>query len=154
MPFSQQYPPGLVIRPVTPADLPSILVIENLSYPDPWAEEQFRQELLSPVSSGLAAERGGNTLAGFCFFWTVADEVDIHSISVHPDHRRKGIGAALLHEVLAAAHAKSLRRLTLEVRAGNAAAIGLYATNGFAQDSVRRSYYPDGEDALLMSRPV
>ena len=42
--------------------------------------------------------------------------------------------------------------LTLEVRAGNAAAIGLYEKLGFRQAGRRKNYYPqEHEDALLMT---
>ena len=43
------------------------------------------------------------------------------------------------------------RILHLEVRADNAAAIGLYQAMGFAADGRRRDYYGRGHDALLMS---
>jgi len=38
------------------------------------------------------------------------------------------------------------------VRASNAAAIRLYTRAGFEAVGVRRSYYGDGEDAVLMNR--
>ena len=41
--------------------------------------------------------------------------------------------------------------LHLEVRADNAAALGLYRAMGFAADGRRRDYYGRGHDALLMS---
>ena len=41
--------------------------------------------------------------------------------------------------------------LTLEVRVGNDAALGMYRKFGFAPAGVRRGYYPDNqEDALVM----
>ena len=42
----------------------------------------------------------------------------------------------------------------LEVRAGNVAAQQLYGAAGFMQDGRRPRYYPDGEDALLLRRPL
>lgn len=42
---------------------------------------------------------------------------------------------------------------TLEVRAGNAAAVALYRRLGFEEVGRRRRYYADGSDALLMTRP-
>jgi ribosomal-protein-alanine N-acetyltransferase len=44
---------------------------------------------------------------------------------------------------------------TLEVRASNEAAIGLYESLGFVVKGRRRGYYErEGEDALLMEAPL
>ncbi len=45
-----------------------------------------------------------------------------------------------------------MRDLFLEVRVGNAAAIALYRAFAFEQVTIRKRYYPDGEDALVMHR--
>ena len=39
----------------------------------------------------------------------------------------------------------------LEVRASNEAALNLYRKMGFIQVNVSKSYYPDGEDAIVMT---
>lgn len=41
--------------------------------------------------------------------------------------------------------------MTLEVRASNEAALNLYQKMGFIQVNVSKSYYPDGEDAIVMT---
>ena len=41
--------------------------------------------------------------------------------------------------------------MTLEVRASNEAALNLYRKMGFIQVNVSKSYYPDGEDAIVMT---
>jgi len=53
--------------------------------------------------------------------------------------------------LLERARAARAERADLEVRAGNAAAIALYASEGFVPVGRRRRYYGNGEDALLMS---
>jgi hypothetical protein len=42
--------------------------------------------------------------------------------------------------------------VTLEVKAHNSRAIGLYRKHGFVDVGLRRKYYADGSDALLMTR--
>jgi len=78
-------------------------------------------------------------------------EVHILAIAIHPDHRRAGIGGALLEHALAQGRAARCTIATLEVRPGNAPAIALYQRAGFRTVHVRARYYQDnGEDALVM----
>lgn len=78
-----------------------------------------------------------------------AGEAELLRIAVAPRARGRGLGQALLaacQEVLAA---EGMPRLFLEVRAANAAAIGLYRACGWKPCGRRPGYYPDGEDAVL-----
>ncbi|RXS98104.1 ribosomal-protein-alanine N-acetyltransferase [Silvibacterium dinghuense] len=94
-----------------------------------------------------------HALAGFAVASVTLDTVELEAIAVAEKHRRQGLGAALFEAVLEAARARGAVRLELEVRAGNAAAIGLYRRAGLADEGVRRAYYRDPEeDALLMGR--
>ena len=93
----------------------------------------------------------------------LADEGHITSIAVDPAHQRSGIGSRILATLCRDALARGLSALTLEVRASNSSAIGLYRQFGFAPAGVRPDYYVDSggltEDALVfwihdMSDPV
>jgi ribosomal-protein-alanine N-acetyltransferase len=88
----------------------------------------------------------------------VADEVQLHKISVNRQVQRQGIGRRLLQAMTERAIASGLSLATLEVRSTNQAAIKLYETFGYQVTAVRKGYYGGtGEDALIMSaelRPV
>jgi len=89
---------------------------------------------------------------GFAGFWIMADEAHITNIAVWEKHRRQGIGELLLISTIDLATELNARILTLEVRASNTAAQGLYGKYGFTQVGVRRGYYTDNrEDGVLMS---
>jgi ribosomal-protein-alanine N-acetyltransferase len=63
----------------------------------------------------------------------------------------------LLEELMALARRRDMRRMVLEVRASNVAAIGLYRRAGFTDIGLRRDYYPaehGREDAILMGREL
>jgi ribosomal-protein-alanine N-acetyltransferase len=68
-----------------------------------------------------------------------------------PESRRSGVGRALMLEALGDGGQRGATRALLEVRRSNAPAIALYRSLGFLHDTVRRGYYQDGEDAVLMS---
>jgi [ribosomal protein S18]-alanine N-acetyltransferase len=137
------------IRRATPADLDALEEIERHSFPRPWSRAMFAAEL-ERVGSWL--DVAGEPVIAFCTAWHIVDELHIHSIAVHPDHRRDGVGAALLDHVLVAARAAGCVLATLEVRRSNQPAIALYARAGFVTVNVRASYYQDNhEDALVMT---
>ena len=79
-----------------------------------------------------------------------ADVVDLHRIAVDPDHRRRGLGHALLAAAIEASGPG--RRMLLEVSAANAEALEFYATEGFTEITRRPRYYRDGSDAVVMER--
>jgi ribosomal-protein-alanine N-acetyltransferase len=145
----------MIIGPATPADLEAIDEIERHSFARPWPRSTFEAELTRDVARLEVART--TAILGFCNYWIVPDpqgrggEVHILAIATHPDHRRAGIGAALLAHALAEGRAQRAGLATLEVRRGNAPAIALYERAGFRTVHVRRQYYQDnGEDALVM----
>lgn len=97
------------------------------------------------------------TPAGFALARAVADEAELLLLATAREHRRRGVGAALLRAVFDACRARDLATLHLEVRAGNDAA-RLYRNAGFAKVGERRGYYRgrDGSahDAQTFKRAV
>jgi ribosomal-protein-alanine N-acetyltransferase len=145
--------PGLVIAPAKPADLDAIDEIERHSFATPWPRAAFEAELTRELARLDVAR--APAVVGFCNYWLVTDpegrgELHIHSIATHPDHRRAGIGGALLAHMLAEGRAVGCRLALLEVRRSNAPAVAMYEHAGFRIAHVRLAYYQDGEDALIM----
>jgi len=137
---------------MTVEDIQAVHEIDMLSFSLPWSERSFRFELTeNPVSRGWVAEVNGQ-IAAMLVLWFFVDEAHIATIAVHPDFRRQGIGEEILIHALQAAQDEGARRAFLEVRAGNAAAQGMYKKYGFEVTGVRPGYYKDNnEDALLMN---
>lgn len=127
------------------------MAIERAAFPFPWSAGFFHQELRVPCSRSLLAVADGKTV-GYVIYWRLPGETDIHNLAVHPDHRRQGVGRALLQAVVEETRREGLRRITLEVRKSNEAAQRLYQSLGFVSQGVRKGYYSDdGEDALIMA---
>jgi len=139
------------IRSMTLADLPAVIELDELSFSQPWPPDAFAAELLNPNSRCWVVEVEGRVAAALVL-WRVLDEAQIATIAVHPDFRQRGIGSALLRASMDAAYAEGARIYHLEVRAGNASAIKLYADFGYEIVGRRPKYYQNnGEDALLMT---
>jgi [ribosomal protein S18]-alanine N-acetyltransferase len=78
--------------------------------------------------------------AGFALTRGLFDEEELLLFAITPEHRRKGIGAALLKNVIANAKARGVRRLFLEMRRNNPAG-RLYSAFGFRTVGIRPAYY-------------
>lgn len=132
--------------------LPEVAAIERATFPeDAWSPEQFWQELAQPTRHYVVAHHDG-TIAGFAGSFVLAPDADVQTIAVDPGRQGRGIGAALLGALVDDAIAQGATHLMLEVRADNTPALALYERFGFARVSVRRRYYPDGTDAVIMRR--
>jgi [ribosomal protein S18]-alanine N-acetyltransferase len=85
--------------------------------------------------------------------WVVFDELHINTLAVAPAARRRGLATAMLRHVMAEAVASGVTKATLEVRASNTAALGLYQQLGFQIAATRPGYYAKPpEDALILWR--
>ena len=92
-----------------------------------------------------------NNVLGYGGMWHIVNEGHITNIAVHKDHRRKGIGDAIVKALVEIAEEKEMMGLTLEVRKGNESALALYKKNGFKLEGIRPEYYEDNkEDAYIM----
>lgn len=94
---------------------------------------------------------GADGVAGYAVAHHAADEGEILNLAVAPAHHRRGIGRALVEEVLARLAARGVRAVFLEVRASNTAARALYAGVGFREVGRRARYYRRPvEDAIVL----
>jgi ribosomal-protein-alanine N-acetyltransferase len=130
-----------------PSDIPEIMQIENVSFPSPWSSYLFLWELKKENSACFVA-RYQNRLVGYIVASKVSGEGHITNIAVHPKMRRIGIGKLLLSKCLSTLNA---RKIFLEVREYNIAAINLYKKFGFKEVGVRRNYYSNGDNAVVMA---
>ena len=139
------------IIPMTPAQLPQAAALERACFSHPWTEQALAEDLDNELLTLLAAGGEDGTLLGYGEVRTVLGEGTLERIAVAPQFRRHGAAEALLRRFLDDGREK-LAFLTLEVRAGNVPAIGLYEKLGFEVVGRRRNYYrEEGEDALLMT---
>ncbi|MGQ9470482.1 MAG: ribosomal protein S18-alanine N-acetyltransferase [Candidatus Aminicenantales bacterium] len=134
-------------------DLPEVLAIERVSFPNPWHESTFRGEIHNRSISFpcVMLKTGEDKVVGYIIYWKVGDEVQVNNIAVHPDYRRLGLGEALLRYVIKRAKDQGVNFISLEVRRSNLAAQSLYRKLGFEALGVRRFYYSNPvEDAIVM----
>ena len=138
----------LFFRPAQESDVPAIAAIEAVSFKTPWSAEMILSEMKEPISHfTVAIHRDG--VVGYFGYLHILDELHILNVAVAPDHRRQGIGVALMKRLIDEAREISARAITLEVRESNQSAIRLYERVGFVLAGVRPHYYTDKENALI-----
>lgn len=111
------------------------------------AADAVRLSLEGGAVRVTVSDEGG--VNGFAVWSLVLDEAEIQYIAVAPECRRRGVATRLIDEIAARASV-----IFLEVREGNAAARALYKKRGFAETGVRRAYYSDGENAVVMRKEI
>jgi len=133
------------------ADLEAILAISDESFAAPWSRASHADELARPGGVRWVARAAGR-LAGYLFGRIQMDELEVLLLAVAPPSRRSGCGAALIDAALAEAGEFGVHQVHLEVRASAEPALACYRSAGFEVVGHRPGYYPDGEDAVLLSR--
>ena len=139
----------MIPRRVQPADAPLLAVLHAAAFERPWDEAAFEALLVTFNVFGLMLDG-----QGFILCRAVVDEAEILTLAVSPRVRRYGVGRTLVEAAAGVAAARGADSLFLEVASTNEAALGLYAATGFAPAGLRRAYYADGADALVMRRAL
>jgi len=145
-------PLRLTVEPMTTVDVPDVHRIESASFPVPWPDYAFRQELETNRMAHYLVVRSGAEMIAYGGLWLMVDEAHITTFAVLPDWRRRGVGGRLMVEMMRLARDLGSRVMTLEVRLSNQPARALYGRFGFRPVGIRPRYYSDnGEDALIMT---
>ena len=92
--------------------------------------------------------------AGYVGSWLTIPNAEILNMFVSEKYRGIGIGYLLMEKIIEICNEQEIENLTLEVRKSNTYALKLYSSLGFVNEAVRKKYYGDGEDALLMVKKL
>ena len=144
---------GLEIALLRRRDLrKGVMTIEAASYPRPWSRGVFESEIeqMKAGSRHYIVGRRGRTIVGYAGLWFTPDEAHVTNVAVDPGRHRCGIGSQLLLAQADEAIRRGCPAWTLEVRASSRGAQELYRRFGFCPAGVRKKYYENTEDAIVM----
>lgn len=113
----------------------------------------FRSELEKPYSRVwvLSDDETDQEIWAFAVFWMLFDEAQLLNVVVDLPYRGGGHAQRVIRQGVNDAIRAGLKRISLDVRTTNTAAIGLYQKLGFTVRHVRKSFYSNGEDSYLMA---
>jgi len=130
-----------------------ILSLNQDNFADGWNEKM----LLDAFDSGRFFVIGAfleNELIGYVSFSLAISDADIEGVVVKKAFTGQGIGKKLMDNAHEFIKNKGADRILLEVRENNKIAKGLYEKAGYTTISVRKNYYNDGENALVMLKEL
>lgn len=140
------------IDKMTAASLDAVAAIEAECFSHPWSKKSLEESLEKENSFFLVAVEDEKVI-GYVGMEVIVDEGYIFNVAVSADYRRRGVGYALVRELVTYSMKNSLCFITLEVRESNSAAISLYSKFGFIKAGERKNYYSDPtEAAVLMTK--
>ncbi len=139
------------IVPMRRRHLRSVIRIEAQSEHQGWSVGLYLAELRREHDRLYVVARVDDRVVGFAGLLLEGPDAHVTTLSVDPTVRGRRLGTRLMLVLARHAIALGAENITLEVRAGNAAAIALYRSFGLAPAGIRKNYYADiGEDALIM----
>lgn len=141
-----------MIRPASRADLTEIAAIEAESFSEPWSLALLEDSFENPLDFfWVVTDEADGGICGYMNVRVIAGEGELMRIAVRPGFRRRGYAKKLMDALARFSMEETLSAVTLEVRAGNAAAISLYKSYGFKAEAIRKAYYRSPvEDAVIM----
>lgn len=131
-------------------DLKTIAPILQSDFDDFWNENILNSELENSNSYYIVAKLDNN-IVGFGGLWKSIDDIHITNIVTKKTLRNKGIGKAILNELINQAKNFGYNIITLEVNENNSPAISLYKKFGFEEVGVRKRYYNNTDNAIIMN---
>jgi ribosomal-protein-alanine N-acetyltransferase len=146
----------ITYRDMIALDIPVLVGLEKSIFPEsPWSAAQFREELSGvPRTRKYLVALDENELIGYSGIAIAGDVADIHTLSIVPTHRNRGIASEMLRQLESWAMERGIHAFMLEMREGNAEAQPLYEKHGYSIVSRRDNYYAPGIHALIMRKEV
>lgn len=140
----------LIVRRMEHADLQRVYELEKKIFADAWPLKSFVTEIENRRHSYPFVMLGEDRIIGYGVVWQMSAEMHINNIAVAPEFRRQGYGEKIMDHILR--KFSDIPEAFLEVRVSNRAAIRLYEKFNFERIYLRKAYYSNGEDALVMRR--
>ena len=138
------------IRTAETYDMPAIYELEQTCFVSPWTAELLLLDICVYEGNHYFVMETDGKVIGFAGMNVVLDEAHVRKIRIAPQYRGQGYARKSLEHIQTRAMAEGAEGLTLEVRSSNTPAIRLYEKFGFITEGIRKKYYDNKEDALIM----
>ena len=144
---------NIKISAMTLPDLDSISDILTCEFDDFWNYNLFKSELENKNSMYIVAKLN-NQIVGFAGIWLSVDDIHITNIVVKKNCRNQKIGSLMLNNLIELCENRTKKSITLEVNSNNIPAQKLYQKFGFKNVGIRKKYYNNTEDAIIMTKTL
>lgn len=131
-------------------DLEKIKQNLKTDYDDFWNVDTIYEELNSSNSIYIVAKNEEKIL-GFAGIKIILDEAELMNIVTKKDARNLGIATEMMKEIINLCKENNIKKINLEVNTKNSVAIKLYKNYNFTEVGLRKKYYNNTDDALLLT---
>ena len=139
------------IRPMLESDIQDVINGEKEIFGESLGEDFLLQELkINPFSYYFVLEIDEH-IEGYMGTW-INENAEILNFYVSKEFQNMGFGSLMLDFFINLCLSVHVKSLTLEVRESNIKAIELYKKYDLKEVSIRKNYYSNGDNALLMER--
>jgi [ribosomal protein S18]-alanine N-acetyltransferase len=148
--------PPVLLRKVLPEDFEALYRLDGICFEEgiAYSRAELSRFLSVPSAEGVVAEDAGE-IAGFAIGYLARGRIaHVVTLDVHPRRRRRGLGSALLEDLLGRFSKAGAREARLEVSVENPGAIAFYVKLGYLRGRVIRDYYGAGRHAYEMRKPL
>ena len=137
------------VRKMEFRDIKKVVELEEKHLLESLGEKLLASEL-SEKNNGVSfyVIENDDVVIGYIGRYYFFQEAEVLNFVVDESYQRQGYGQKLFDKMVE--DMKDVKKITLEVRASNIKGINFYTKNGFKQVGVRKKYYKNGEDALLL----
>lgn len=141
------------ISEMTLADYEVIKDKLHEEYDEFWTESILKKEL-EDLNSKYIVIKKDKEILGFAGIWKSPVDCQITNIVVKKTCRKQGIGSLLLERLIEIAKNTDFEVIGLEVNENNISAIKLYEKYGFQRVGIRKKYYNNIDNAILMDLKI
>lgn len=143
----------MTFLPLEKKDFYLLALAKEQGYTDEWNENMFLSAINSGNFYGVKVLKDGKVM-GYLHYSFAGEDADVNSVFVFLESRKLGAGYKLLETAEKQIILQGAQKIFLEVRENNLPAIKLYEKFGLKSISVRKKYYPDGENAIVMLKEI
>ena len=143
----------ITISKMTLSDFDTISNTLSLDFDDFWNKNILISELQNPFSTHIMAKIE-DEIIGFAGILDTIDQMEVTNIVVKKTYRNNGIGNILLNKLISLSKENHKEEIILEVNENNTPAIKLYEKNGFKKCGLRKKYYNNTDNAIIMNLKI
>ena len=142
------------ISTMTLDDLEHLKDILESEFDNFWNYDVLKNELSSDNSKYIVAKNKDNNIIGFAGIKLILDEAELMNIVTKKDMRHFGVASSMLDYLFSICRKQDIKLINLEVNTQNTIAINFYKKYNFVEVGLRKKYYDNTYDALLMTHKL
>jgi ribosomal-protein-alanine N-acetyltransferase len=136
--------PQPILKKASSEDIPTIVSFSNR-----YSEGELKRLLTNP-NVEIFVLQCADEILGYSVVWKLLDEAELHWFEIFEPFRGRGLSHLFMELLIKEISKSGIKKLLLEVSEKNEPAKRIYEKKGFKSIGVRKSYYPDGSNAILM----